>query len=78
MSLHFDIAVDTDTVGIRAKIKADISHAMPILAQQILMDCNYFCKQDQGMLIDSSIMMTDFEAGDLIWDTVYANRQYWL
>lgn len=73
-----EFEIETDMSGVRAQVKAAIDRALPILAQQILEDCNYFCKQDQDTLIDSSLTASDISNGDLIWDTVYANRQYWL
>ena len=73
---NFEIV--TDMPGIKAQIKADTKRVLPALSQQILKDCNYFCKQDQSGLIDSSLTASRPEDGDLIWDTLYANRQYWL
>ena len=70
--------IHTDMAGVKTQVSADIDRVLPILSQQILKDCNYFCKQDQGGLIDSSLIASRPEEGDLVWDTVYANRQYWL
>lgn len=46
-------------------------------AWEILADCNEYCKQDQGTLIMSSMIHSQFNKGRLIWDTPYAKRQYW-
>lgn len=73
-----DFEIISDIQGVQAHIQADIERVLPILSQQILKDCNYFCKQDQGGLISSSLTSSDLEHGNLIWNTVYANRQYWL
>ena len=73
-----EFEIETDIPGIKLQIRQAIDRALPVLAQQILKDCNYFCKQDQGGLINSSLIASNVESGDLIWDTVYANRQYWL
>lgn len=70
--------VNTDFAGIEASIHADVEEARHILAMQILVDCNYFCKQDQSGLIASSISESELERGELIWDTVYAVMQYYL
>lgn len=70
--------VNTDFAGIEASIHAGLNRALPILSQQILQDCNYFCKQDQGGLIASSLTKSDLKHGELIWDTVYAVMQYYL
>ena len=72
------VEIETDKRGIRASVRADIDRVLPALTEQILQDCNYFCKEDQGGLIASSITASDIPNGDLIWDTLYANRQYWL
>lgn len=45
---------------------------------QALKDCNYYCKQDQDGLIDSSIIHSDLENGVLKWQTPYAKKQYYL
>lgn len=76
MSLQFEI--ETDRAGLRAVVRNDIRRALPILSQQILADCNYFCKQDQSGLINSSITASDIDHGDLVWDTAYAAMQYFL
>ena len=49
-----DLEINTDSFAVKAQIEADIQRVLPILSQQILQDCNYFCKQDQGGLIASS------------------------
>lgn len=74
--MNFEVSMDI--AGIEADIQADIGRALPILSQQILQDCNYFCKQDQGGLIASSLSKSDLEHGELIWDTAYAAMQYYL
>lgn len=52
--------------------------ALLIASEQVLKDCNYYCKQDQGTLISSSITHSQLEKGRLIWKTPYAKRQYYL
>lgn len=73
-----DFTVHTDLPAIKSQISVDINWALPLLSEQILQDCNYFCKQDQGGLIASSLSASDLEHGNLIWDTVYAVMQYYL
>ena len=73
-----EFEIETDIPGIKLQIRQAIDRALPVLAQQILNDCNYFCKQDQSDLINSSLIASNIDDGDLIWYTVYANRQYWL
>lgn len=78
MSANFQIDVSTDMAGVRAMVASDIKKALPILTMQIMEDCNYFCKQDKSGLISSSHTSSDVSKGNIIWDTMYANRQYWL
>ena len=52
--------------------------ATPGLAQEILDDCNKYCKEETGALIESSKTASDLENGKIAWDTPYAHRQYWL
>lgn len=52
--------------------------ALLIASEQVLKDCNYYCKQDQGTLISSSITHSQLDKGKLIWKTPYAKKQYYL
>ena len=46
--------------------------------EQILTDCNYFVKVDQGILRDSAYTtMTGPMTLACVWDTPYAKRQYY-
>jgi len=73
-----DFKIDTDTAAVQAMVQADIDECLGIVSLQILLDCNYFCKQDQSGLIASSLSQSDTENGDLIWQTAYAVAQYYL
>lgn len=57
----------------------DISNPaiMQPMAEEILADCNEFCKMDTGALIASSLIHSRLAEGKLIWQTPYAKRQYW-
>jgi hypothetical protein len=50
---------------------------LPALSEEILADCNEYCKEDQHTLIDSSLAASIPSEGKLIWETPYAKRQYW-
>lgn len=71
------IKVQTNTADIIAKIQAGKAAMIPAVAEQALADCNYFCKRDQGTLVQSSETASDLKKGDLVWDTPYARRQYY-
>lgn len=47
------------------------------LSNEILDDCNEYCKEDHGNLIASSHTHSQPEIGLLVWQTSYAKRQYW-
>lgn len=72
------VTVDFDFLGISDRVEAANDLAIVALSQQALQDCNYYCKEDVGILIDSSINNSDFENGLLVWDTLYAAKQYYL
>ena len=50
---------------------------LPALSEEILADCNEFCKEDTQTLIKSSITHSQPRLGILKWVTAYAKRQYW-
>jgi len=60
------------------KIAQATRKAVHITTQQALKDCNYYCKQDTSVLINSSIIHSDFEKGIIKWQTPYAKKQYYL
>lgn len=72
------VEIQTDFAAIRAQIKTGAAQALPELSEQILQDCNYYCKQDQSTLISSSLTASDPAKGELVWDTPYAAMQYYL
>lgn len=69
------ILIDPNRVGVKVMnaFKAGLSE----LSEEILADCNEYCKEDQGTLIASSQEHSQLKEGRLIWETPYAKRQYW-
>ena len=68
-------------VDIRSSVTgADVSQAtrkaIAMTSEQALKDCNYYCKQDYGALIQSSLIHSDINGGVLKWVTPYAEYQY--
>ncbi len=53
-------------------------NAIKDVSKQVLKDCNYYCKQDQGVLVESSETHSYLEKGLLIWQEPYARKQYYL
>lgn len=73
------VTVKFDKEACIARVKgAAEGKALLIASEQVLKDCNYYCKQDQGTLISSSITHSQPEKGKLIWKTPYAKKQYYL
>lgn len=66
-----------DTAGILDSIEHANREAIAETAFEIREDSNYYCKQDQNMLIASS-QNSDLESGVIVWNTPYAQRQYYL
>lgn len=50
---------------------------IPELSEEILADCNEYCKEDSRTLILSSLSHSILKEGKLVWETPYAKRQYW-
>lgn len=70
------IMIDPDKVVARV-MNVFNQDVLPALSEEILADCNEYCKEDNHILIDSSIEKSKPEKGLLIWETPYAKRQYW-
>lgn len=71
------ITFDKNACAARIKAAAE-GEALFITSKQVLDNCNYYCKQDQGTLIASSLTHSIPEKGKLIWQTPYAKKQYYL
>ena len=63
--------------AVEAKVMGAFQASLPQLSEEILNDCNQFCKEDSGTLIASSLVHSRPQEGRLIWQTPYARRQYW-
>ena len=68
-------------VDIRSQITmSDVERAtqaaIAMTSEQALKDCNFYCKQDTGALIQSSLIHSDIDGGVLKWVTPYAEFQY--
>lgn len=62
---------------VRARIENQKQAMLPQLSEEILNDCNQYCKEDTGILIASSMTHSRPNEGILIWNTPYARRQYY-
>ena len=71
-----DIKIDVGAIVKRVQSASDC--AIFATSKQALKDSNYYCKQDQSGLINSSQIHSDLEHGKMVWKTPYARRQYYL
>ena len=60
------------TTTVQTSWKKGLAH----LSEEILADCNEYCKKYKGKLIESSMIHSRPADGKLIWKTPYARRQY--
>lgn len=63
--------------AVAARVQAAFQAGLAQLSEEILNDCNQYCKEDSTTLIASSLIYSKPAEGKLIWRTPYARRQYW-
>lgn len=71
------VKINISKSAVTAKVTGAFQSALPQLSEEILNDCNQYCKEDTGTLIASSLVHSRPQEGKLIWQTPYARRQYW-
>ena len=71
------VKVSINRAAVEAKVKSAWENGLGKLSEEILNDCNQYCKEDQTTLIDSSLIHSVPKEGKLVWKTPYAKRQYW-
>ena len=71
------VKINISKNAVTAKVTGAFQSALPQLSEEILNDCNQYCKEDTGTLIASSLVHSMPQEGKLIWQTPYARRQYW-
>lgn len=71
--------IDIDQGAVMRKVRMAWQQSKGIMGEEILADCNEYCKMDTGLLIASSMAhsSTDPMSVELKWETPYAARQYW-
>lgn len=71
------VKVTVKNAGLTAKRLKQVFEAgvMPVLAEQILSDCNEYVRVDQGTLRDSA--HTESGGRKIVWSTKYAKRVYY-
>lgn len=71
------VTINVSKHAVEAKVMGAFQKGLPLLSEEILNDCNQYCKEDTGMLIASSLAHSRPAEGQLIWQTPYARVQYW-
>lgn len=71
------VKINIQKHAVEARVMGAFKDSLPQLSEEILNDCNQFCKEDTGTLIASSLVHSRPAEGKLIWQTPYARRQYW-
>lgn len=71
------IRIKIDPSACEAKVKGAWEKGLFALTSQIMGDCNQYVKVDTHTMEKSSLIASDLANGKIIWDTVYAKRQYW-
>ena len=70
------VEVDIRSQITRSDVERATQRAIAMTSEQALKDCNFYCKQDTGALIQSSLIHSDIDGGVLKWVTPYAEFQY--
>ena len=71
------VRINIQQHAVEGRVMGAFKAALPQLSEEILNDCNQFCKEGTGALIASSLTHSRPQEGKLIWQTPYARRQYW-
>jgi hypothetical protein len=72
------VRVTLDKAAVKARVEAASRKATIIVANELLKDSNYYCREDSGELKRSAIRASKLEEGKLIWNTPYAKRMYYI
>lgn len=68
-------SIDIDLSGIEKRFSPEeLRKKQAAFAHRVGFDMNKHCPVDEGTLRDSMPVSSDFENGQLVWDTPYAKR----
>lgn len=70
------LRVEINSAKVIKKIKAHIAPAQSALDLQVVKDSNFYCPFREGDL-QKSALRSKIGSGVIVWDTSYANRQYY-
>lgn len=72
------VTITLNMAAVKERLQEAAQRAVADTAKAALEDCNNYCKQDQGQLINSSYIHSEPEKGILRWKTPYARIQYYV
>jgi hypothetical protein len=72
------VKVTFEKLKTKNRIQKAVKEAQLELSKVALKDCLKYTKEDTGDLIESGEKESNLKKGLLIWDTVYARKQYYL
>ena len=72
------VKVTLNKAAVNARVQATSAKGTFIMANELLKDANYYCREDTGELIRSAINASQPEKGLLIWNTPYAKKMYYI
>ena len=75
--MSMKVQTEVDITGILRRLKGGSERVVPLLAQQVAKDSNYFIPKDTGALESSVFTASNWKDGEVIWSTPYARRLYW-
>lgn len=73
-----EFTVNFNPNAVMARIEGAEEAALFVTSEQVLVDSNFYCKQDVGTLMESAITNSAPEQGIIQWTTPYAQKQYYL
>ena len=73
-----DFTVNFNPNAVMARFEGAEEFALFALSEQVIMDSNYYCKEDFGVLKESAISNSIPEQGIVQWTMPYAEKQYYL
>lgn len=72
------VKVTLNKAAVAARVQTASAKGTTIIANELLKDANYYCREDTGELERSAIRSSQPEKGLLIWNTPYAKKMYYI
>lgn len=76
--MNFSVQTIVHNTDFTSKLIGASQQAVFDVAEKALGDSNYYCRQDQGTLIASSLYWSDLDNGVLRWHMPYAKKVYYI